>query len=858
MASLTTAGSPVLSAEDEHLLKKYLLARQLRTEITALNCTPLSVASLLVPKPTKDVDSELLPANPQKDFPLLSAIFNHLIVPFPALKAADDGPQSFWVTLGKFVGLLLGTVDSGGTRKQTSRRDALADKLVDNFAALLGNAVLTGTEASSKGSNTLDASNSAGARLTGNQLKFDKIEITTTKVIKKKKLLSRTEICEYVISSSLNGRPAVVFRDLAAFKALHSELVRRPNVGIPPLPTLSDCPPPGPTCDAACASLSRYLNSISAPPISSALREFLGQAEPIEHTPSEEEALARAEEITICLEKFRNELVEPGGMKKLMQIVSATNDLNDVPPHYQRVVEWWTMCGAAALHRTLIEDVRAPEHLRRLKAFHRRAPYGSWVAILKGTNPVTVIKAITNILLARPFGVHCLLQNALVRGLDDDAAATFAEIAEVEKLLGDPAKAYQARAFVLDAPLGGYDDDCDLHSAILGYRPEKTSPEYSIVEKLVELHWHIRRLGQFRLLVLQHVTVDLAKDVLNIAYKPLAEAYKVASPGSFVRDLAKFIDDLIKVAESEQIRLYRSTGTSENVPPLGPFVALISRHQHRMYRFVREAFNASPGKAESLADIATWVDSVAEFLRGYGPTIDLAKVAKENVADLAALERDLEKLRARKEKRREAVATRVMRRVRGESKGSHLLDELDSESEGGGDPAAAELQRLWMDVREEEDDRGRSSGRLFTDTSRSNSSVNANEEPFQPRHGATLEVPGASGLSRVRSRSFSELQIQKGEEGEVQEMSEPELEKELMDLVIASDGLEEVGSPVEPPTPELELPLGSGVAGRGHREWVDPLKCEVAGALVEPFMGEMDKWLDTVWKDTLANQHNFK
>ena len=29
---------------------------------------------------------------------------------------------------------------------------------------------------------------------------------------------------------------------------------------------------------------------------------------------------------------------------------------------------------------------------------------------------------------------------------------------------------------------------------------------------------------------------------------------KVASPGSFVRDLAKFIDDLIKVAESEQMK----------------------------------------------------------------------------------------------------------------------------------------------------------------------------------------------------------------------------------------------------------------------------------------------------------------
>ena len=43
----------------------------------------------------------------------------------------------------------------------------------------------------------------------------------------------------------------------------------------------------------------------------------------------------------------------------------------------------------------------------------------------------------------------------------------------------------------------------DLHDAVLGYKPDKSSFEYGAVEKLVELHWHVRRLGQLRILVLQ-------------------------------------------------------------------------------------------------------------------------------------------------------------------------------------------------------------------------------------------------------------------------------------------------------------------------------------------------------------------
>ncbi|KAJ3025108.1 hypothetical protein HK097_006749, partial [Rhizophlyctis rosea] len=108
-------------------------------------------------------------------------------------------------------------------------------------------------------------------------------------------------------------------------------------------------------------------------------------------------------------------------------------------------------------------------------------------------------------------------------------------------------------------------------------------------------------------------------------------------------------------------------------------------------------------------------------------------------------------------------------------------------------------------------------------------------------------------MSRGRSRSFSELEPPSDAEGERVDIAEPELERKLMELVV-SDRFEgedqavakEVQSEEVPP----ELILNPGGVARRRKEWEDPLKCEVAGTLVEPFMKEMNWWLDAVWKGT--------
>lgn len=93
--------------------------------------------------------------------------------------------------MGQFLGLFNG-VDSGGTKKQTARRDLLVVKLIDNFAALVGMAVRTTAEVAG-------ASGSGAVPRTGDEKvevrkRVEGVEVKSSKVYKRKSFLSSVEV----------------------------------------------------------------------------------------------------------------------------------------------------------------------------------------------------------------------------------------------------------------------------------------------------------------------------------------------------------------------------------------------------------------------------------------------------------------------------------------------------------------------------------------------------------------------------------------------------------------------------------------------------------------------------------------
>ncbi|RKO92663.1 hypothetical protein BDK51DRAFT_28481 [Blyttiomyces helicus] len=857
---------PALDAHAEHLLKKDLLSRQLRTEISRIVDDPNTLAALVPPDATPRHRRAAAPAaavaeeetqDPRAAYPLLAPLFARIVMTFPPSRiAGDDGgePGRVWGILGRFLGSLARVDSAGGTARDVAKRDIIANRMVDQLAAMLGCAVLTAKEKEAMGAG-IDVSGSrtclAQSFSPGTlELKLEVIEVAV-RVVRKKKLLSTSETLEYGITSLLNGRPAQVWRDAAAFKALHKELVRRPKTTIPPLPTLESHPPARTTSPEA---LNRYLTSLATPLPSAALLDLLGQAEPVDTPdPSGDATLRRAEDIQKALETFRDDLISPGGVARLLAIVAGAAEVGELPAHVGLVVEWWRICGAAALHRTFIEHERAPEHLRRLKQFHNRAPYKGWTALLKGTNPIMVIKAIGNLILARPFGGKCLLQSMICSVIDDEAHRTAKEIARVEALFtGDeaPACCARARALVVDAPVGGYDDDAhrDLAAEVLGFSAAVGSPERAMAEKLLELHWRVRRNRQFRSIVVQDVTVDLAKELLSISYKPLAEAYKATDPGSFVRDLAHFFDDLIRVVEAEHKRaseIADPANSTPDVPPLRPFINLISRYQQRIYHLVRSAISTHPSKLTALSEIAAWAEDLAHFFRGVDPAIDLDPIFGPHDSG-PALARDVAKLAARKELRRRRVADRILGRVRGETRGTSLMDGVEREGIEEGvlstDDEARAAKVLEAELRKMWGEEGQVAAPVAPELADDLLGVPAKlGHARHPSFNSLLSIDsvgsegGAGGDSATASTAT---------------LGEADVEARVMSLFAATEAAAEAeaDAPAEPePAPMGPAANGFGIGQKvRRREWRDPLGLEVAPALVAPWIDAMGPWLDNV------------
>ncbi|KAJ3166387.1 hypothetical protein HDU88_003255 [Geranomyces variabilis] len=832
------------SYEDVHLLKKDLIARQLRKELSLLFSGTNTVAVLT------DADAHV-------QFPILAPLFTRILLPFPPLKSADEGPAGAWKIFGAFIGRFSG-VDSGGTAFHLAKRDLLANKLLDGLAAMLGKAVRTNTEIEQPPNPP--AKHSHGTPANAAVYTLDQIAVTEAKVAAKKGFWRSSESVQFVITSSLNGRVRTTQRDYAAFKALHKELIRRKNLSVPPLPMESTT---ASSLSAMQAALASYLQHLGATPTAT-LRDFLNQSEPLEHASgleTDDGSEKRAEQIDAAMNTFRDELLAPGGLAHIFKTIGEAQEVAELPQHYQKAIEWWKICMAATLYRTFVTDDRAAEHQRRLKSFHQRAPYRSWAALLKGTNAVMIVKAIGSLLLAKPFGGKCLLQSILTSTIDEEIVATSKEIDYVLQLLGgDPARLRKANEIVNGGPPGGYTAERARSFPLevlggTGY-PED-DPERMAAEKLLALLWQYRRMNQLKCLVAEDIVVDLAKTLLSVSYKPLAEAYKATDPGSFVRDGAKLIEDLIKLVDAEQAKARASPAEEKAAgAPLQPFLVLLARHEQRIYKHVHTTISTNPTKVEALTDIANWADDVAKFFNGVGPTVDLVAVVQHESAkiDMAGLQADIEKLKTRKRDREAKRWARIVDRVRGFVRSTALDDELD-------EPARANtlrVQGVWESAPSLETSQDPNSLGVPRSMHRSKGSIASFESL-----GSNADAPSSSsGAGKSADANLDIASIDASADDAYTSDTPPDMEAQIRALFL-NDVEDESGSgdpdpyiptwTVEQQQPQQQPPLPprterDAAAATQPRQpvWNDPAQCTVTPLLIDPWIAALKPWLEAI------------
>ena len=152
-----------------------------------------------------------------------------------------------------------------------------------------------------------------------------------------------------------------------------------------------------------------------------------------------EEAEKRIEALREGLNQFKGDVLSTeGGLKKVFDVVKRVERVEDLPKAEASVLEWGRISLAATIFQLFVAADTASDQLYALKRIHGLMPYFMLKGVLRISNPMSMIRAMLDLFLARPFGGQSLLQRMFSANLSDDVRVITEDITAVAEKIDDP------------------------------------------------------------------------------------------------------------------------------------------------------------------------------------------------------------------------------------------------------------------------------------------------------------------------------------------------------------------------------------------------------------------------------------
>ena len=342
-----------------HYFKRELITHELNKEINSLIASP-DITPLLDNKEEKT------------DFPFLHYIFHNIIIEFPLLKHSCD--DKFWpkckLFLDEFNKVQLEGYYAPRHTDGTIQRKAIQHKvqksLVFAFCACIK--TIQGQEESIKVTEKNVATSPNLVQQQKPQNQELKINIVTVREVKERKSFREVSHAEFLIESDWphHNEPIYVARRRRDFRTLREQLKQQQkHLDLPLVPgkSASNNSEDG-YRENDRLSLRAWLHQlIKSPQLakSSALKKFLTQ-NPITFTMEEEkdtlkreqadknreieqekfqaELDKRVHELNDTLDVLKKEILQPGGLNHVFDVIKKTKNINDLPNSLKKAFEW--------------------------------------------------------------------------------------------------------------------------------------------------------------------------------------------------------------------------------------------------------------------------------------------------------------------------------------------------------------------------------------------------------------------------------------------------------------------------------------------------------------------------------------
>jgi hypothetical protein len=718
-----------LSVVHEHYLKRELIRLEIDQEVARLDdfktIGQFGYPFVLHPdgkavkgKSRKDENQEKCYAPGFPEFPLLRHVFVNCVMTFPFLGTADE---AFWQQrVQPFVeSFAEKDISSTADREEATKRQRIGMKikrLILIYAASGLHTTRPGEHdvkvhsIGQKGVEEINPGEIARMSIQDNFVNGYEVTVEGVRPVSLRRGFLYEKNWQYLIKAQMKGAPCVhVARLYSEFQDLDKKLHKEfPGKLLPKLPSKhkagitiaeeesEDSKLPREhqriTLRAYVKALLEVPNVTSCQPVLEflfkdrvtltpadyqdiALRKKMDLLRTEDQVRFFELAKLRARKLEEYISEFKTELLKENGLANIFQELKEKSRVEELSPKFQKFVEWALIEFSATLYHIFVAQDNSPEYFSQVRRVHSMMPYTVLRGILRLSNPVAIMKGITDLFLAQPFGARSLLQNMLLVVLADDIKEQDKEIAELAAKLPHPQivnvlEAYvsakpEVHAYIQEMCIKTGDDlvvvifrcseilECEVtRSMIIGvekwYKTKDSQDSYfPILKDLYTVVTRKRDKDMLQQLWADDVTVRLIKDLIGIFYAPLIRVFKSAKIHESVGDFERFMSDLVSVVskvESETI------GASDPNKSVQQFIDLCRRHQNSVIKFVHEVYTHDDGLFDGTVG---WMSSIIEFLRN-GPhmPLDVVGLVEKSDVDVGKIVKEMEAIQAWIEEKR--------------------------------------------------------------------------------------------------------------------------------------------------------------------------------------------------------------
>ncbi|AAS52364.1 AEL320Wp [Eremothecium gossypii ATCC 10895] len=417
---------------------------------------------------------------------------------------------------------------------------------------------------------------------------------------------------------------------------------------------------------------------------------------------------------------------------RLFREFKEKEDPSDLSEPLRDFFEWCKIYISATTYQVFLGNDNCYDFYYHVRRLHKLMPYTVMSKIMKYTNPMSIMKTMMDLFMARPFGGQSLLQTIFSNILSDDLKVQEKMIEDLEMYVtsetihgSEVARVLQKCIF--DNEQGEYIDmdavyefakakDLPLVLVILmqchktkllsstaleevknSFKYWKTMKSmelsmvstnssitdcpglyFSHIKELLHIYIKERDIRVMKLLWQESELPALLKSIVSLFYEPLVKLFKVARVDVAMANFEKFMDELISLLDDV---ITGKHGLATRVNVVEKIHGLVDKHEDIFYKFIHEIYvNDTENIFEGLI---TWISDVSAFLQNskwgeVSERVDLMALlhAHSDIVDVPTLRKQLADMVDQKRKAQEIYSKIVnLKAATADSKGDGSLQQ---------------------------------------------------------------------------------------------------------------------------------------------------------------------------------------